>query len=213
MTGWSSGSAIQVLASQIPEFAGREDDNVKSWIRWTEKVSLIHGASDSVTLLAVSSKLAGPARRWFNIQTEVAVESWIGLQNELIKMFDTKVPFYKIMQKIEARKWLPAKETFDEYVIDKLAFMHRVDLAEQDRIYLLVNGITQSSLRRTALSVNATLDTFLEAMRRITQGVADQERKPTTTSPTTKAKDSTCKNCEKKGHSHKDCKGDYLFLL
>lgn len=120
----------------------------------------------------------------------------------MAKMFDIKVPFYKVMQKIEARKWLPAKETFDECAIDKLALMHRADLSEQDRIHLLVNGITQSLLRGTALSVNAAT-----MMRRITQGVADQERRPATANPMTKAKDSTFRNCGKKGHSHKNCKG------
>lgn len=75
------------------------------------------------------------------------------------------------MQKIEGRKWLPGKETYDEYAIDKLALMHRVDLKEKDKIYLLIGGI--------ALSVKAsTVDTFMEHMRRIAHGVAEQDRKP-----------------------------------
>lgn len=156
MSGWSNGSAIRAFASQIPEYAGREDDNVRSWVRRVEKIALVHRASDGIMLLAASGKLTASARRWFDIQTGTAVESWIGLRDELIKMFDSKMLFYKVMQKVEARKWLPAKETFDEYAIDKLALMHRADLVEQDKIHLLISGITQPSLQGTALSVNAS---------------------------------------------------------
>lgn len=209
MSGWSNGSAIQALASQIPKFGGREDDNVRTWIRRVEKIALVHEASDDVTLLAALGKLTASARRWFDIQTGTAIESWIGLRNELIKMFDMKIPFYKIMQKVEAKKWLPAKETFDEYAIEKLALMHRADLVEQDKIHLLISDITQPLLRGTALSVNAsTMDIFLEAMRRITQGVVDQERKPATSNSVAKVKDGACRNCGKKGHGHKKCKDE-----
>jgi len=80
-------------------------------------------------------------------------------------------------------------------------------LAEIDKVHLLISGITQSSLRGIALSLNATtVDVFLESMRRITHGVAEQDKKPTTANTTAKPRDSTCRNCGKKGHGHKDCK-------
>jgi len=162
-----------------------------------------------VTLLAASSKLSGSARRWYDIQTGAAVESWTGFRDELIKIFDQKVPFFKTMQRIEGRKWLSGKETFDEYAIDKLALMHRADLVEIDKIHLLISGITQSSLRGIALSVNAaTVDAFMESMRRITHGVAEQDKKPMAANTTAKPKDNTCRNCGRKGHGHKDCKGE-----
>lgn len=43
-------------------------------------------------------------------------------------------------------------------------------------------------------------------MRRITQG--DQEKKSAAANPTAKAKDGACRNCGKKGHGHKECKGE-----
>lgn len=196
-SAWSTGSAIQALASQIPEFSGKEDENVRSWTRRVEKVVQVDGVSDNMTLLAAFSKLAGSARRWFDIQAGPAVESWMGLRDDLIKMFDEEVPFFKLMQRIEKRKWLPNKETYDEYAIDKLALMHRVDLEEKDKIHLLIGDITQSSLCSIALSVNVTtVDVFMEYMRRITHGVAEQDRKLTAANATAKPKDGTC-NCEK----------------
>ncbi|KMQ93098.1 hypothetical protein RF55_6825 [Lasius niger] len=208
-SSWSSGNAIQALASQIPEFAGKEEDNIRTWVRRVEKVAQVHGVSDGVALLAASSRLAGSARRWFDVQNGAAVETWIGLRDELIKMFDQRVPFFKLMERIKARKWQSGKETFDEYAIHKLAIMHRADLAEADQIHLLISSITSPSLRGIALSVTAeTVDVFMEHMRRITHGVGE-EKKPAAVSATSKStRDSTCRNCGKKGHGHKDCRGE-----
>lgn len=105
----------------------------------------------------------------------------------------------------------PGKESYDEYAIDKLALMHRVDLEEKDKIHLLIGGVTQSSLRGIALSINAsTVDSFMNHMRRITQGVAEQDKKTVAANATTKAKDGACRNCGKKGHGHKDCRGEVI---
>lgn len=101
------------------------------------------------------------------------------------------------------------KETFDDYAIDKLTLMHRVDVSDQDKIQLLISGIAQTSLRATALSITAdTIDSFLERMRKITQGATEWEKKPPPQNQHGKTKDNTCKNCGKKGHSHKEYRGD-----
>ncbi|KMQ84752.1 hypothetical protein RF55_17196 [Lasius niger] len=202
------GGTVQTLASQIPEFAGLDDDNVHAWVRRVDKVAQVHSVADGAILLAASSRLTKSARRWYDVQGDAAVESWSGLRTEMIKIFDRKVPFFRVMQKIEARKWIPAKETFDEYAIDKLALMHRVDLPEQDKVHLLVSGITVTPLKATALSIaEDSLDGFLERMRRITQGATEWDRKSTQQGSSSKAnKDVPCRNCGKKGHAHKDCR-------
>lgn len=116
----------------------------------------VHGASDGATLFAASNKLVKLARTWYNIQSGVAIESWFGLKPELIKMFGKKVPFYKQMQRIEARKWSAGKETFDQYVIAKRSLMQTMDLPDRDVIHILIGGILQSTLRATALSIAVT---------------------------------------------------------
>lgn len=115
---------------------------MQAWVRRVDKVAQVHGVADGVILLAASSRLTKSARRWYDVQGDSAVESWLGLKTELIKIFDRKMPFYKVMQKIEARKWAQNKETFDDYAIEKIALMHRVHLPEQDKIQLLISGIT-----------------------------------------------------------------------
>ncbi|XP_011858869.1 PREDICTED: uncharacterized protein LOC105556393 [Vollenhovia emeryi] len=206
-----TGSQVTSLASQIPEFSGGEEENVMAWIRRVEKIRQVHGAPEGVTLLAASSCLTKAAKRWYDTQESTVLDSWDELRTELAKLFDRKIPFFKMMQKIEASKWNAYKEriqTFDEYALEKLALMHRLDLPIQDSIQLLISGITQSSLRATALSVTSeSMDSFLEKMRLISQGALDPEKK-TSTQPKQQGKNGTCKNCGKKGHNFKECKAE-----
>ncbi|KYM99254.1 Pro-Pol polyprotein [Cyphomyrmex costatus] len=95
-------------------------------------------------------------------------------------MFDYKISFTNAMQKIEARRWNYYKESFDQYAIDKLALAHRLKLPQSDIINLLIGGIMKSSLRATALTLNAsTVEEFLEKMRLITNGHSEKYDAPT----------------------------------
>jgi len=118
-------------------------------------------------------------------------------------MFDRRVPFYKTMARIEARCWNSSKETFDDYVIDKMTLMQQLDLPVPDVINLLVGGISQPMLRATALSLRSdTVEQFLEAMRHITSGMADDDRKRLVPEANEKRPTLACRNCGKKGHNH-----------
>ncbi|XP_067216895.1 uncharacterized protein [Linepithema humile] len=205
-----AGNAVSWLTSQIPEFSGGEDENVAVWSRRVDQVAVIHGASDGITLLAASSKLTKFARQWYEIQTGDVIGSWLALKNELDKMFEKKVPFYKAMQKVEARKWNAHKETFDQYAIAKLALLNNLNLPIKNSIHLLIGGITQSSLRAIALSiVGDSVDDFLVKMRRIAEGGVDAERKHgSSINAPRNLNINLCRNCGKKGHSHKECRGD-----
>jgi len=115
------------------------------------------------------------------------------------------------MQKAESRKWSASKETFDKYAIDKLALLHQLNLPESDTIHLLISGINQSSLRATALSVaNESLDSFLEKMRCITEGLSDGEKKLFPIQSANKSTELMCRNCGKKGHEAKACKSEAI---
>lgn len=127
----------------------------------------------------------------------------------MLRIFDREVPFHKAICKIEARKWQSNKESFDQYALEKIALMHRLDLPVRNSIQLLIGGIMSSPLRATALSLNIeTVDDFLEKMRRITEGVGDLEKRSATPFVPNKSKENTCRNCGKKGHAHKDCRGE-----
>lgn len=80
--------AISWIATQIPEFAGSEEESVAAWVDRVNKIAQIHEASDQVTLLAASSKLIKQAKQWYELQSGEALESWAALRRELLKIFD-----------------------------------------------------------------------------------------------------------------------------
>jgi len=111
---------------------------------------------------------------------------------------------------VEARTWRSHKESFDDYAIDKLALIHQLELPAKDSINLLIGGIAQPTLRATALSLRSTtVETFIEAMRHITAGVADLDRRRPANGVTpirTKDQPGQCRNCGKNGHTHQECR-------
>ncbi|CAL1687614.1 unnamed protein product [Lasius platythorax] len=174
----SPAQAVSLLAPQILEYGGIDEENVQIWTQRVDRVAQIHRASDDVVLLAAFGKLTKLAKQWYEIQNGNVLESWTDLKQALVQMFDRRISFTAAMQKIETRKWSPAKETFDQYSIEKLALIHRLNLPTADTISLLIGGIPQHSLRATALTLPThSLDQFLEAMRRITFGMGDFEKK------------------------------------
>jgi len=149
-------------------------------VRKVDKVARIHGAFDAVTLLAASSKLVKSAKQWYDLQDGPSNESWECLKRELTKMFDKKIPFFKVMQRVEARKWQTAKETFDQYVLAKLSMIHGLSLPPQDIIHLIIGDIMSAPVRAAALSITAeTVEDFVDKMqhRRRLPGTRQKIRK------------------------------------
>jgi len=141
-----------------------------------DKVALIHGASDAMTLLAASSKLVKNARQWYDLQEGPSNESWTCLKRKLVKMFDKKIPFFKTMQKV--RKWQSQRETFDQYVLTKLLLIHGLDLPPRDVIHVLIGGIVSAPIRAAALSLSTeTVKDFVDKMRNIAEGCVETDRK------------------------------------
>lgn len=207
-------NAVSLLGQQIPEFSGGEEENIDVWIQRVDRVAQIHRVSEDITLLAASSKLIKEAKKWYNFQSGASLESWSELRAALRRTFEQKVPFYIQIQKVENRKWIYMKETFQHYAIEKLSLMHSLNLPTKDVINLLIGGITSASLRATASTLTTnSVEEFLEKMRQLTAAAGDMQRKATSGgSKGNKSSDFTCKTCGKKGHATKDCRGkDYTL--
>ncbi|EZA47253.1 hypothetical protein X777_16556 [Ooceraea biroi] len=97
--------AVTMLASQIPEYGGSEEENVQLWIQRVEQVARIHRAPDDIVFLAASTKLVKTARRWFDMGSGPMIESWAGFREAVLKRFTRKILFHVAIQKVEARKW------------------------------------------------------------------------------------------------------------
>jgi len=94
--------------------------------------------------------------------------------------------------------------------------MQKLDLSVKDRIHLLISGIPIGSLRATALTFQCgSVEDFLEKIRPVTDGMLENEKKSQHPSGSAKLRhrEDLCKNCGKKGHSHKECKNDVTCFL
>ncbi|KYN17143.1 hypothetical protein ALC57_10582 [Trachymyrmex cornetzi] len=217
--------AITLLASQIPTFDGSEDEDVEVWIRRVEHIAVGHGVSESVTLLAATSKLLKLARDWFYMEEGQTTHSWPLFKDAITLRFKRRVPFHVTMTKIENRKWNYSKESFQEYSMQKLKLMHTLSLPERDKIQLIINGISSSSLRATATALRAiSINEFLNQMYEITSAFNSHQKKssplptkkkekspssplsPSKEKPQPKfSRDITCAYCKAKGHLKADC--------
>lgn len=53
----STGQAVKLLSTHLPDFSGSEDEDFESWVYTIERVARIHGVSNDVLLLAATGKL------------------------------------------------------------------------------------------------------------------------------------------------------------
>jgi len=163
-----------------PEFplSGLEDDDIELWIEKIENVAHIHGLSPAVMISVAANNLIKTARRWFDVNTGNTNKSWTDFKTVIFCRFRRRIPFGVIMQKIEARKWIFSSESFQDYAMDKLALIQRLRLPDYDTIHLLINGISNLSIRAAALALDLNfLDSFLERMHHLTTSCEEPLRK------------------------------------
>lgn len=222
----SPGQAIKLLASQVPEFSGAEDDDVNRWIQKVEQVSRIHGASDDITLLAATGKLTKIARRWFDSKTGVVNQTWPIFKQAVISRFQRETLVQVTLHKVEARRWNYPRETFQEYAMDKTDMLHSLNLPDRDVINYLVSGINNMAIKSAAAALPVdNVDDFLKRMHNITasfsepfkkafvppQKIEKDKAKPINgtsvrNSPAEKpVKDLFCVYCKRTGHVRDDC--------
>lgn len=171
-------NAVGVIAQQISPFGGAEDENINCWVERIDQIAEIHRVAPGAVLLAASSRLIKEAKTWYEFQTGPVLRSWQALKEALVRVFENRVPFYLQMQKIESRRWIYSKETFQAYAINKLALIKQLKLPVRDSINLLVGGIGKASLRATAATTRAeTVEEFLEEMRKITAASSKYPKK------------------------------------
>ncbi|XP_039311343.1 uncharacterized protein K02A2.6-like [Solenopsis invicta] len=205
----NTGNVVQCLATQIPEFAGSREENVATCIRRVDHVGRIHGATDGVLLLAASSRFRSGVKNWYDSVEGEALESWHALKNELSLMFESNEFAYKQLQTAQGKKWQHAKELFHDYGIAKLALMNRLDLSTKEKIHLLIGGIGIGSVKSAALTLpDDSVSRFLVKMRCLAEGAVEIDKKPSAPASAQISKERHCRNCGKKGHSHKDCRAE-----
>lgn len=160
---------ITLVASQIPSYSGSEKEDVEIWIRKIEKVAEIHGVNEAIKLMAATNKLTKDARDWYDQNTGILSVSWSLFKEAMVKQFHDRIPHAKAIQKVEARRWNFPKESFQEYVMQKLKLLHPLQLSQSDNINYIVRGINNAAIRSAAAVTGATtIHDFVDKMRNVT---------------------------------------------
>lgn len=223
----TSMQAVSLLSTQLPGFKGSEDEDVELWLQKVEDIAAIHGVSPEIALLAASAKLSDTARKWLDLSSSNIRRSWATFKQALSDRFRRTVMYHVQIQKVEARKWMFTKESFQDYAMDKLTLIEPLKLPEKESIQLLINGIQNSALRSVATALRTiTIDEFLNEMHSIALSYGDNTKKISpantgkekgkTAQGTTEKSDSTskisknqkdvfCVYCRAKGHLRADC--------
>ncbi|KYN03842.1 hypothetical protein ALC62_05356 [Cyphomyrmex costatus] len=217
---------INLLASQIPKYGGKEAENVQLWVQRVDQIARIHKVPDDVILLVASSRLVHLAKRWYDIGIGSMLESWTGFKEAILKRFTRRILYHVALQKIEGRSWNSYKESFLEYATEKLILMYNLDLGltPESTIDLLISGIPSKSLRATAASLKTdSVDAFLETMQQVAAVSIEPDRSTArhgklkgsaTQKPGNKAagimkqkgkETVSCTYCKNRGHSKKSC--------
>lgn len=107
-------------------------------------------------LSAAASKLAGNARRWFDLSSEETARSWLSFKESITSRFKTKIPRSTLMRKLEARKWIYSSESFTDYAMEKLVLTKNLQFTDFDAIHSLIEGITNLAIQAAAYSGGCT---------------------------------------------------------
>jgi len=149
------------LALQILCCGGTKDESAELWIHKVERLARIYEASDEVTLLAATTKLVKLAKDWFDIKTG-DINLWTTFKQALLSRFKSYVSALDRMHKAEELKWNSSKQTFQEYVSQKLTILESFNFADREVICFVIDGITDRFLRTGASAIRAnTIDQFL----------------------------------------------------
>jgi len=226
ITSVSTTQAVTYLSSQLYPFSGTEDEDVDIWIKRVDQAAAVHGVSDSVKLLCATGKLQGHARDWFDFSPFTG--EWLVFKNAITKHFKKRIPFYIVMQKVEARRWNYNKESFLDYATAKLKLIHPLNCSARDQIQLIIGDISSLSIRSAAASIDTDdVDIFLDRMCNITNACGnlpkktspiptrrDKDKAKENLGPSQKrssspknyvAKDVTCNYCKSKSHVKTEC--------
>lgn len=202
---------IKFTSKLIPTFAGKEEENVVTWLERIGSIGRLHQITDDVLVLAAVNQLTGRALDWYNRQSVECVSTWEEFKFQIRAYFQRKETVTMTLARVSGRTWRTHSEKFMDYAEDKLKLMQFLKLTEKEKIELLADGVKDPSLRKFALNTWAsTVPDFIDYIRKITEDSVVTRRPDQGSKPVLKTaayhKDRTCTHCKKTGHWVADCR-------
>lgn len=85
-------SQIKFMTKLIPNFAGKENENVIRWIERCCSIARMYRIPDEILMLAAINQLSGRALDWYNRQRMESVASWEDFKFRIREYFERKEP-------------------------------------------------------------------------------------------------------------------------
>jgi len=203
---------IKFTSKLIPEFAGKEDQNVVTWLERCVSIARIYQVPEETLILAAINQLSKRALDWYNRQPVETVATWEDFKFQIRSYFERKESVTMTLSRINNRIWRMRSESFIDYAEDKLKLMQFLKLTEREKIELLADEVKEPTLRRFALDARVnTVTEFLEHIRRITEDNIPFKRLDNNDprqqlKRTNNTSDKLCSHCKKPGHLVQNCR-------
>lgn len=201
------------LANLIPEFAGREEDDVINFFQRIEAVKRVYKPNEDCLLLVVISKLSGSAKKWFNSKPEYIDLDLDQLQVEMKKVYGSREDKLTLRRRFEMRKWKKG-EKFMDYYQHKVILENKIGLSEDELVAYIIDGFDNVTLQNQARMARLTaLDDLQSVMKEVRNSSYDKnisvkKSSSESDSKTTDEKSTTsirCFNCNETGHIISTC--------
>ncbi|KAM8713509.1 hypothetical protein ACLKA7_013774 [Drosophila subpalustris] len=197
----TGGGSLEILKAFLPVFDGT--GNFKIWLAQLKNVRENYEVEDKLLRLLICNRLKGKAQEWIFSNPMFMTESVDELINDMTNTFGVKESKLAMRQTLEKRIW-QKKESFGNYFNAKLILSNGLNLAEDEFLEYVIEGIPDTNLRNTAkLQHFGSKTELLQAFTKVELGNSIQKQADPVNAP---KQDVKCYNCNSKGHMAKECR-------
>lgn len=202
-----------VLSKFNPEDVNQ---NIEDWCRKVDEVRCMFGWTEDVTIFNALSKLEGLASVWYKGLRSINY-TWDEWKIKLKRAFPAQRDFSDLLEETVRRK-KRSDETFAQYFYEKQALLNACKIQGKDAVSCIIGGISDSSIRVGAKAANCQdPEELFDYLRSLNEEVKTgkfvpirkplhfQDRKRRFTQGKERL---VCYNCNKRGHTKRDCPGN-----
>ncbi|XP_011883821.1 PREDICTED: uncharacterized protein K02A2.6-like [Vollenhovia emeryi] len=143
-----SRANIRMLSELLKEFSGAHD----GYWQWEQQARLLkdtYQLDDDSARILLGSRLRGSASEWFHSNPEHLGKTFEELLSKMKDMYDHRPTMRTLRRQFENRRW-KTTEPFSEYYNEKVILANRIQVAEEELIDCLIEGIPDPRLRTQA---------------------------------------------------------------
>ncbi|XP_055908998.1 uncharacterized protein LOC129943517 [Eupeodes corollae] len=197
-------SNINMVKELLSDYAG-EGDNFSLWQSQIKNIQSSYNLDNNNMRALIAAKLKGKALQWLHSKPDIATISIDSMLEEMRTLFDNRTSKLEIRRKFESRKWL-SSEIFQNYFHDKLILANKMELAEEELLDCIIEGIPDHHLR-----VQAKMHRFVNRNQLLEAFSGISLPKPFNAGlrPSNEGEQKLqirCFNCNSLGHLASDCK-------